>query len=138
MKDFGNTIYALGCVVTATVLGIGVADYWFGNHQLTAFLSWAVLAAIPWLVGRASLFILASGRSQYWIKSECASSDARGRGGLGALSRNQSAAKWLNELTPRCYLAPASQCDSSSSSRRAARRRDASSDDAGDDSMRLA
>jgi hypothetical protein len=60
MKDFGNTIYALGCVVTATVLGIGFADYWFGHHQLTAFLSWAVLAAIPWLVGRALLFVLAS------------------------------------------------------------------------------
>jgi hypothetical protein len=45
--------------VAATVLGIGVADYWFGNHQLTAFLSWAVLATIPWLVGRASLFVLA-------------------------------------------------------------------------------
>jgi hypothetical protein len=42
------------------VLGIGSADYWFGHHQLTAFLSWAVLAAIPWLVGRASLFVLAS------------------------------------------------------------------------------
>jgi hypothetical protein len=25
----------------------------FGHHQLTAFLSWAVLATIPWLVGRA-------------------------------------------------------------------------------------
>jgi hypothetical protein len=60
MKDFGNTIYALGCVVAATVLGIGFADYWFGHHQLIAFLSWAVLAAIPWLVGRASLFVLAS------------------------------------------------------------------------------
>ena len=43
----------------ATVLGIGFADYWFGHHQLTAFLSWAVLATIPWLVGRASLFVLA-------------------------------------------------------------------------------
>jgi hypothetical protein len=60
MKDLGNTIYAFGCVVAATVLGLGVADYWFGQHQLTAFLSWAVLAAIPWLVGRASLYVLAS------------------------------------------------------------------------------
>ena len=60
MKDLGNTIYAFGYVVAATVLGIGVADYWFGNHQLTAFLSWAVLATIPWLVGRASLYVLAS------------------------------------------------------------------------------
>jgi hypothetical protein len=59
VKDLGNTIYSFGCVVAATVLGIGVADYWFGHHQLTAFLSWAVLAAIPWLVGRASLYVLA-------------------------------------------------------------------------------
>jgi hypothetical protein len=44
--------------VAATVLGIGVVDYWFNDHQLTAFLSWAVLAAIPWLVGRASLYAL--------------------------------------------------------------------------------
>jgi biotin transporter BioY len=70
MKDLGNTIYAFGYVVAATVLGIGVADYWFGNHQLTAFLSWAVLATIPWLVGRASLYVLASleaGRL-HWLK----------------------------------------------------------------------
>ena len=60
MKVLGNTIYWFGCVVAATLLGIGVADYWFGEHHLTAFLSWAVLAAIPWLVGRASLFVLAS------------------------------------------------------------------------------
>jgi hypothetical protein len=59
MKDFRNTIYAFGCVVAATVLGIGDADYWFGHHQLTAFLSWAVMAAIPWLIGRASLYVLA-------------------------------------------------------------------------------
>jgi len=59
MKDFGKTIYWFACFVTATFLGIGLADYWFGHYQLTAFLSWAVLAAIPWLVGRASLFVLA-------------------------------------------------------------------------------
>ena len=59
MKDLGNTIYAFGCVVATTVLGIGVADYWFGHHQLTALLSWVVLAAIPWLVGCASLYVLA-------------------------------------------------------------------------------
>jgi hypothetical protein len=56
MKDFGNTIYATACVVTATILGIGVADYWFGGHQLSALFSWAVLAAIPWIIGRASLY----------------------------------------------------------------------------------
>jgi hypothetical protein len=60
MKDFGNTIYAFSCVVAATVLGIGVADYWFGHHELTALLSWVVLATIPWLFGRASLYVLAS------------------------------------------------------------------------------
>ena len=59
MKDFGKTIYWFGCVVAATFLGIGLADYWFGQHQFTAFRSWAGLAAIPWLVGRASLFVLA-------------------------------------------------------------------------------
>ena len=59
MKDLGNTIYSFGCVVAATVLGIGIADYCFGHHQMIAFLSWAVLAAIPWLIGRASLYVLA-------------------------------------------------------------------------------
>ena len=42
-----------------------------------------------------------------------------------------------NELTPRCYLGPASQCDSSSNRRRRGSH-DASSGDAGDDSARLA
>ena len=59
MKDVGKTINSFGYVVAATVLVIGVADYWFGNHQLTAFLSWAALATIPWLVGRAALYVLA-------------------------------------------------------------------------------
>ena len=53
MKSFGNTIYAFACIVAATVLGIGIADYWFGQHQLTV--SWAALAAIPWPVGRRIL-----------------------------------------------------------------------------------
>jgi hypothetical protein len=59
MNDLGNTIYAFGCAVAATVLGVGIADYWFGHHELTAFLSWAVSAAILWLVSRASLYVLA-------------------------------------------------------------------------------
>ena len=38
--------------------------------MLTAFLSWAVLAAIPWLVGRALLFVLALGaRSPHKVKN---------------------------------------------------------------------
>ena len=68
MKDFGKIIYWFGCVLAATLLGIGVADYWFGDHHLTAFLSWAVLAAIPWLVGRASLYVLAL-RSLHKVKN---------------------------------------------------------------------
>jgi hypothetical protein len=59
MKDFGKTIYVFSCVVAATLLGIGLADYWFGHQQMTAFLSWAVLAAIPFLVGRACFLVLA-------------------------------------------------------------------------------
>jgi hypothetical protein len=37
MKDFANRTYSFGCAVAATVLGIGVADYWFGHQQLIAF-----------------------------------------------------------------------------------------------------
>ena len=59
MQDLGKRIYWFGCFVAATVLGIAVVDYWSNDHRLTAFLSWAVLAAITWLVGRASLFVLA-------------------------------------------------------------------------------
>jgi hypothetical protein len=59
MKDLGNAIYSFSCVVAATILGIGVADYCFDHQQLTAFLSWAVLAATPWLLGRASFYVLA-------------------------------------------------------------------------------
>jgi multisubunit Na+/H+ antiporter MnhG subunit len=60
MKDLGSTIYALGCVVAATILAVAVADYWVGHHQFTAFLFWVVMAAIPWLVGRAALYVLAN------------------------------------------------------------------------------
>jgi hypothetical protein len=55
MKELGNTIYLWGCVVAATILGVGVADFWFGHGRFTAFLSWAVLAAIPWIIARASV-----------------------------------------------------------------------------------
>lgn len=59
MGNLGNTIYWFGCVVAATLVVIGFADYSFGERHLTAFLSWAGLAAICWLVSRASLLILA-------------------------------------------------------------------------------
>jgi len=58
MKSFGNTIYAFACIVAATVLGIVLLTIGSAS-TLTAFLSWAVLAAIPWPVGRASLLVLA-------------------------------------------------------------------------------
>jgi hypothetical protein len=57
MQDLGKRIYWFGCVVAATVLRIGVADYWSNDHRLAAFLSWAVLAAIPWIVGRVRLSV---------------------------------------------------------------------------------
>src|SRR5262249_37437212 len=70
MKELGNIIYWFGCVVAATLLGIGVADYWFGGHHLTAFLSEASLPVIPWPVGRASLFVLDGGaRSPHKVKN---------------------------------------------------------------------
>jgi hypothetical protein len=59
MKELGNAIYRWGCVVAATILGVGVADYWLGQGRLIVFLSWVVIAAIPWLVGRVSLYVLA-------------------------------------------------------------------------------
>jgi len=59
MKDFGDTIYASACVVAATILGVAVADCWFGHHQFSVFLSWAVLSTIAWLGGRACLYVLA-------------------------------------------------------------------------------
>jgi hypothetical protein len=64
MKELGNTIYLWGCVVAATVLGVGVADFWFGHGRFTAFLSWVMLAAIPWIIGRASLYGLSRIRSE--------------------------------------------------------------------------
>jgi hypothetical protein len=59
MGNPGNTIFWFCCVVAATILGLGVFDYLWGEHRLTAFLFWAVLAVILWLVGRGSLYFLA-------------------------------------------------------------------------------
>ena len=64
MKNIGNKIYTVACVITATILGIGVADYWFADQQFSAFFSWAVLAAIPWMIGRASLYGLSRIKSE--------------------------------------------------------------------------
>jgi len=47
MKDLGNTIYSFGCVVAATVLGIGVADYWFGCIPLLGGIGGHSLASRP-------------------------------------------------------------------------------------------
>ena len=71
------------------------------------------------------------------LPSESACGEARGGGGLGALSPEPSQMA-LNELTPRYYLAPASQCDNSSSKQRRDGHRGASNDGGGDDSTRLA
>jgi hypothetical protein len=76
MTDFGKTIYAVACVVTATILGIGVADYWFADHHFSAFFSWAVLAAIPWLIGYATLSALSRIKSEGHLPAQY-----RNRGG---------------------------------------------------------
>src|SRR6516162_407601 len=35
---FGDTISASNaCVVAATILGVAVAEYWFGHHQFSVF-----------------------------------------------------------------------------------------------------
>jgi hypothetical protein len=36
----------------------------FANHKFSAFFSWAVLAAIPWIIGRASLYGLSRIKSE--------------------------------------------------------------------------
>jgi hypothetical protein len=57
LADLGDTIYWLGCIAAGVILGIGVADYWFGKGGLS-FLGWVVLAAIPWAIGSAIRYIL--------------------------------------------------------------------------------
>jgi hypothetical protein len=56
MKELANTIYWFGCVVAATVLGIGVVDYWFNDHKLTALLSWAGIGG-PSLARRSRISV---------------------------------------------------------------------------------
>jgi hypothetical protein len=64
MKEIGNTIYLWGCVVAATIFGVGVADLWFGYGRLAVFASWVALAAVPWIIGRALLYGLSHIRSE--------------------------------------------------------------------------
>jgi hypothetical protein len=55
----GDVIYWFGCIVSAVILALGVADYWFGQGGMFVFISWVALAAIPWLIGSAIRYILA-------------------------------------------------------------------------------
>jgi hypothetical protein len=61
LARLGDVIYSFGCIVAAVILGIGVFDYWFGKGGLVALGSWAVLAAILWVIASAIRYIL-SGR----------------------------------------------------------------------------
>jgi hypothetical protein len=61
LARLGDVIYSFGCIVAAVILGIGVFDYLFGKGGLVALGSWAVLAAILWVIASAIRYIL-SGR----------------------------------------------------------------------------
>jgi hypothetical protein len=53
----GDAIYWFGCILAATILMLGVADYWLGQGRFFVFVSWAALAAIPWLIGSSIRYI---------------------------------------------------------------------------------
>jgi hypothetical protein len=59
LAHLGDVIYWFGCIVAAVILAIGVADYGFGQGGLFVFITWVVLAAIPWLIGSAIRYLLA-------------------------------------------------------------------------------
>ena len=85
MKDFGNAIYAFGCVVAATVLGIGVADYWFGHHELITFLSWAGIGGHS-VASRLRIFVHSGSRSSpYCTRDEARRIAANNRQAAGAV-----------------------------------------------------
>ena len=85
MKDFGNAIYAFGCVVAATVLGIGVADYWFGHHELITFLSWAGIGGHS-VASRLRIFVHSGSRgSPYCTRDEARRIAANNRQAAGAV-----------------------------------------------------
>ncbi len=50
MARLGDVIYWFGCILAATILMLGAADYKFGQGGLFSFLGWVALAAIPWLI----------------------------------------------------------------------------------------
>jgi hypothetical protein len=58
LARLGDVIYWLGCIVAAAILALGIFDYWFGPGGLVALISWAALAAGPWLIGEAIRYIL--------------------------------------------------------------------------------
>jgi hypothetical protein len=52
----GDAIYWFCCILAATILMLGVADYWL-EGRFFVFVSWAALAAIPWLIGSSIRYI---------------------------------------------------------------------------------
>ncbi len=59
MARLGDAIYWFGCIVTATILVLGVIDYRIGQGRFFSFLGWVALAAIAWLIGSAIRYVLA-------------------------------------------------------------------------------
>ncbi len=53
----GDVIYWFGSILAATIFMLGVADYWVGQSRFFVFVSWAALAAIPWLIGSAIRYV---------------------------------------------------------------------------------
>jgi hypothetical protein len=58
MARLGDVIYWLGCLVAAVIVVLGATNYWLGQGRLGAFISWALLAAITWVIGYAVRYVL--------------------------------------------------------------------------------
>jgi hypothetical protein len=63
-ERLGNVLYWLGCIVAALVAGIGVfvyvAEGKVRSDGLMMLIVFLVLAAVPWLIGRALRYVLSA------------------------------------------------------------------------------
>ena len=63
-ERLGNVLYWLGCIIAALVAGIGVFVYvaeGLGRSDgLMMLIVFLVLAAVPWLIGRALRYVLSA------------------------------------------------------------------------------
>jgi hypothetical protein len=60
----GNVLYWLGCILAALTVAAGVAMYAVEGHSrsdgIGVFIGFLVAAVIPWMMGRALLYVLAA------------------------------------------------------------------------------